>query len=90
MATITLEDGRTFPEYQGEALSWSLELYNTWNEEQADFPKARAVLAELSLDRLTAAYSSYLRDSFDRIFGHNAKKILNLIEAEIEARRVQS
>ena len=86
MATITLEDGRTFPEHNGEALSWSVGLYMTWNEERAGYPKAKAVLAELDSGRIIALKRSRTRDQFDRMFGHNARKELDLIEAEIKSR----
>lgn len=86
MSIITLEDGRKFPEFEGEALAWSVGLYMTLAEEGAGYPRARAVLAELDPERLETERREMVKASFCRIFGHNAKKRLRLIEAEIERR----
>lgn len=82
-ALVTLTDGRVFPSFNGEALSWSPGLYFTLVDEQAGYPKTRTVLkamAEHRPDQLEREYRDMLRGSFDRVFGHNARKMLALIE----------
>lgn len=81
-----LEDGRVFPTYGDEVLSWSIDLYNTWEERLAGYPRARAVITSMDTARLQDEYRSWLRSSFDRMFGHNAKPLLAIIEAELAAR----
>lgn len=81
--TITLEDGRAFPVYNGEALSWSPGLYNTWNDQHNGYPKTKAVLAamlEHRPEQLEAERREMLKASFNSMFEHNAKKMLDLIE----------
>ena len=85
-AMITLEDGRVFPSFNGEALSWSPGLYQTWTEEQADFPRMRAVLCAMKEhrpDQLELERRTMLRASFDRMFGHQAAKALAVIDQVI-------
>jgi hypothetical protein len=83
----TLADGRMFPSYNGEVLSWDIGLYMTHNEETKGYPRARSVIAamkeyrpvELEKERL-----EMLRASFNRMFGCNVRSVLRLIEQEIE------
>lgn len=78
------EDGRQFPQFNGKLLSWTLEL--TYTDEIAGFPKLRTViraLKEYRPEQLERERREILRASFDRMFGHNAKKVLAVIEEEI-------
>jgi hypothetical protein len=84
--TITLEDGRVFPQYQGEALSWSIGLYHTFTEAQAGYPRMRAVIKAMIAcrpEQIERERRELLKASFDRMFGHNAKKALAVIEDEL-------
>lgn len=83
---IQLPDGRIFPVYKGEALSWDPDGYNTKNEEDEGYPRARAVLEAIRNWRpgyYARLRSDFLKSSSDRMFGHNAKPMLRLVE-EIE------
>jgi hypothetical protein len=80
---ITLADGRTFPEDNGEVVSWSIALYLTAAEADAGYPKARAVIQALRSTRpaqLAQERAAFLKASFDRAFGHHATIVLQLIE----------
>lgn len=82
----TTINGNSFPVYDGKALSWSIGLYHTLAEEHAGFPKARIVIRamqERRPEQLERERISYLRGSFDRMFGQNAAKMLALIEEEL-------
>ena len=84
---ITLEDGRQFPTHDGiTPLSWPLASHFTLQDEREGYPRCKAVLAEMSDEQLEKERSENVRASFDRLFGHNAKRLLKLIEAEIAAR----
>jgi hypothetical protein len=87
MATLTtLADGRVFPEYEGITLSWSIDLYNTHEEERVGYPKMRAVIRAMKKVRpgqLESEYTGAIRASFDKMFGHNARKVLAVIEEEL-------
>ena len=37
-----------FPEYNGETLSWSIDLYNTLAEERIGYPRARVVIRAMA------------------------------------------
>ena len=87
---IELADGRVFPCYQGDTLSWDFGMYMTSPEEREGFPRAQRVLSELPAKRLRQEYSSYLRATFDNMFGHNAKKAFALIEREMATRKGES
>ncbi len=78
-------DGALFPVYNGELLSWSIGLYMTANEEKAGFPRAKRVIQAMRKyrpEQLERERVEMLKGSFDRMFGHNAKKVLRLIERE--------
>jgi hypothetical protein len=78
-------NGNPFPEYQGEALSWSIEVYDTINEQKAGYPRMRAVIRALKEHRpayLEIEKRLLLRGSFDRMFGNVAKRQLSIIEEE--------
>ena len=80
-------DGRVFPEYGGELLSWSIGSYMTHSESQRGYPKARAVIQAMAQhrpDQLERERREMLKASMsDRMFGHNAKKELDLIESVV-------
>lgn len=83
MTTLITVNGNPFPEYKGEALSWSIGLYHTHAEQEIGFPRAKAVIAAMREHRpeqLERERYEALRGSFNRIFGHSAKQLLDLIE----------
>jgi hypothetical protein len=78
------EHGSEFPLYQGKLLSWHLEM--TWEDEKAGFPKMRTVIRamiERRPEQLAKERYEMLRGSFDRMFGHNARKCLAVIDEEL-------
>ncbi len=78
-------DGREFPEYQGELLSWSIGLYNTFDEARIDYPKMRTVIRALLVyrpEQVERERREMLKASFGSLFGHNARKVLTVIEQE--------
>lgn len=80
---ITNANGYQFPAFNGEALSWLPGLYSSRSEEQAGYPRARVVIAAMKKHRpeqFERERRELLKDSFDRMFGHNAKKLLALFE----------
>ena len=81
MATTTvLDDGRVFPLCDGEVLSWSIGLYMTTAQMFEKYPKACAVIRAMKQHRpsdLARERRSMLKGSFDKIFGHNAKAVLD-------------
>ena len=87
--TITLPDGRVFPQYDGEVLSWSPGLYHTYAEERAGFPRMRAVLRAMLAqrpDQFEREYLEMIKSSFDRIFGHVARQAIIVMEQVAEER----
>ena len=88
-STITLEDGRVFPlSPSGDVLSWSIDLYSSFSEEVAGYPKMRVVIRamlEHRPEQLEKERRELLKASFDRMFGHNAKRVLDVVEEEIRA-----
>ena len=84
--TTTLADGRVFPVYNGEALAWSLGLYHTTAESEIGYPRMRAVIRAMIKyrpEQLERERIDMLKGSFDRIFVHNAKVALAVIEEEL-------
>lgn len=84
--TITLDDGRVFPVYDGRALAWSLSLYNSAAEQQNGYPKMRAVIRAMKEHRpeqLQHERRELLKDSFDRMFGHVARRMLAVLDEEL-------
>ena len=82
------ENGFEFPMLNGELLSWSINLYMTLAEEQKDYPRARTVIRAMQERRpaqLDRERYEMLKGSFDRMFGHNARKCLEVIEQELKA-----
>jgi hypothetical protein len=83
---IVYVNGNPFPAYNGEALSWSIGLYNTSEEEQAGFPRVRAVVAAMRMyrpEQLHKERRDLLLSTCDRMFGHNAKRLLAVINDEL-------
>lgn len=86
---VTLDDGRQFPQYNGEALTWDPGCYHTIAEEQAGFPRMRAVIQAMRVHRpeqLEHQRMEMLKGSFNKMFGHNARKALAIIEEETEGK----
>lgn len=78
------EDGREFPQYNGELLSWTLSL--TLADEEEGCPRLRTVvraMREHRPEQLERERYEMLKGSFVRMFGRNAKKVLDVIEQEI-------
>ncbi len=83
---IKLPDGREFPSYNGEALSWNIDGAATHADELAGYPKTRAVIQamrESRPDELVQKHAELVKGSFDRTFGGNAKKLLKVVEEEV-------
>ena len=81
---VTFPDGRVFPEYDGEALSWDPGSYFTHGQEQLGYPKSKAVIRAMRThrpDQFEKEKRQLVKDSFGRMFGHNAKKLLALYES---------
>jgi hypothetical protein len=77
------EHGYEFPMYDGKLLSWAVSL--TLADEQEGFPRARTIIQamrERRPEQLARERYEMLKGSFDSIFGHNAKKCLDLIDEE--------
>ena len=90
MTTLIEHNGIMFPVYEGVALSWSAGLYYTHSEEEKGFPRARCVIAALRANRpeqFARERRDLLKDSFGKMFGHNAQKLLALYDAYQERPR---
>ena len=77
----------TFPQYNGESLSWSIGLYDTANEQNAGYPKMRTVIRamkEFRPDQLEKERRELIKSQFDRVFGRAAKAQLRIIEEELK------
>lgn len=82
--TITLDDGRVFPVYEGQAIAWAFD--NCAAEQQKGYPKMRAVIRAMKEHRpeqLQHERRELLKASFDRLFGHVAKQMLAVIDEEL-------
>lgn len=80
------EDGREFPMYNGELLCWSPGSYQTPAEELIGFPRMRTVYRAIIANRpqqLAYERRELLKGSFDRMFGHNCRKALTILEEEM-------
>jgi len=85
----TSAHGFEFPMHEGRLLSWDIGSYMNPEEERLGHPRARMVIQafmERRPEQLEREKRHFLKASFDRMFGHNAQKILNLI-IEIERTR---
>jgi len=82
MLTITLDDGRVFPCYDGQPLSWDIGVYFIPSEAPI-YPKARAVIVAMKEQRpaqLARERRELRQGSFDRTFGKNAAQLLKFID----------
>lgn len=81
--TLITVNGNPFPEFEGEALSWSIGAYDTINEQHAGYPRMRTVIRamhEYRPEQLETERRSLVRGSFDRVFGRAAKAQLKIID----------
>ena len=79
--TVTLDDGRIFPHHDGKVLSWTIS-----GSDQEIRAVVRA-MAEHRPDQLLSERRFLIKASFDRMFGHNAKKQLLVVEDEMQIGR---
>jgi hypothetical protein len=89
--TVTLEDGRFFPALDGYTLCWSIGSYASWNDQRDGYRKMRAVIRAMMTHRpelVERERREMLKASFDRMFGHNAQKVLDVIEDEISRHNI--
>lgn len=73
----------SFPQHNGESLSWDAGMYMTSAQASEGYPKAKAVLAAMKEQRpeqFVKEHNQAIRDSMGGIYAHNAKAYLNLIE----------
>ena len=80
------DDGREFPILAGELLPWNIGMYMTRGEQPRGYPKAKTVIAAMQEHRpRQRADERYdmLRASSDRMFGHNARQCLALIDGSL-------
>lgn len=86
MSTLTYSD-RGFPiGPDSEELSWDLGMYHTTREEREGFPRMRIVIramADRRPDQLAMVRRDLLRGIGDRLFGHNARTGLAIIDATL-------
>ncbi len=83
--TTVLEDGRVFPTLDGPALSWDIGSCFTLADEQNGYVKTLRLIRafrELRPEQLERERRELVKASFNRMFGHNAKKLLALVEGE--------
>jgi hypothetical protein len=86
LTVITLDDGRIFPVCDNRALSWNIGSDFTISDENAGYPKTRAIIQAFRWhrpDQLTREIAQLRKDTFGQMFGHKAKKLLKLIEEEL-------
>jgi hypothetical protein len=79
-------NGFLFPSYDGQPLSWAIGSYMTDSEAEKGYPKAKIVARAMRDHRpgeLEQERREMLKASFG-IFGRNAKRELDLIEAVLE------
>ncbi len=79
--TTTLPDGRVFPVYNGEVLSWNISMTDA--DAAAGYPKTKAVIAamrEHKPQQLEAERREMVKASMTGIHRGPAKKVLELIE----------
>ena len=79
------EYGHEFPLFDGKLLSWSLSM--TLQDEQEGYPRLRTVIRAMAERRpvqLERERIDMVKGSFDPVFGHNAKKCLQVIEEELD------
>ena len=62
---------------------FQLPLDDCLNQENLNYPKARAVLKGQTTEKLQKEYLSRMRDTFSRMFGGNARRAANLVVDEL-------
>lgn len=80
---VTLEDGRTFPNYGAEVLSWNIGSSFTRQDEAEGNPRTLAVLRAMRDHRpeqFAREHPQLVRDTFNLLFGQVAKRLLRLYE----------
>lgn len=80
---VRTADGREFPTYQGEFLSWDIGSSFTPRDQSEGYPRTRAIIRAFAKHRpdvLDRERSSLINSSFDWMFG--ATKLLSLIDEE--------
>uniref|UniRef100_A0A6H1ZUI1 Uncharacterized protein n=1 Tax=viral metagenome TaxID=1070528 RepID=A0A6H1ZUI1_9ZZZZ len=77
-------------DYKRQPFAGRHDPYLSLSEERQGYPQARARLAGYSNAELIREYLDAQRDSLGRMFGHNAKKNLNLVADELLLRGVTS
>lgn len=60
----------------------------TLADSENGYVKTRAALETYTEKELEREYHEYLKASFDRMFGHNAKKYFNLVTQELLRRGI--
>ena len=81
-------DGRQFPTYDGELLSWDISSAGTIRDEQEGWPRTRAIVRAFIAyrpEQLERERRNLVKASFDRIFGKNAEKLLDVVEQEMQS-----
>lgn len=81
---VQLPDGRLFPCYNGEVLTWALGSHFTHADELEGYPRTKAQIAALRAHRpdvLEYECRQLVKSALaDRLFGHKAEELLNLID----------
>jgi hypothetical protein len=80
------EHGYEFPKYNGKLLSWSTGAHFTSEDEEENYPRLRTIIRamrERRPEQLERERRELVRGSCDRMFGHNARKLLAIIDSEI-------
>jgi hypothetical protein len=81
--TVRLDDGRVFPQYSGEPLSWSPGAYDTSAEKSRGYPRLHAVVAAMAEhrpDELRREWRAATKASFGGVFGPAAREYLGVLE----------
>ncbi len=80
-------NGYDFPLYGEQLLSWSPGAHFTLADQQEGYPRTLTVLRAMKEHRpeqLEQERREMVKGSFDRMFGHNAKQMLLLIEQVLQ------
>jgi hypothetical protein len=87
MIMITLPDGRVFPEYNGEVLSWDINSSNHSLDQGEGYPRTKAIIRAFRdhrPDQLRQERYGLWRACSDRMFGHNAKRLLAIVDSVMQ------
>ena len=83
---VTLDDGRIFPCWGTEILSWDICSGASLKDELEGYPRTRAIIHAMRIERpeqLRREIADLQRHQFDRCFGSNARKLLTVIHSEL-------